>query len=79
MENDVDTLGNEVYLSNKVISTIHELEPNLEVLENSNGIVTLNMEMRSSGDLQIGSRCIIKKLQLCPQMTFVFIDFNLSQ
>ena len=53
LDDDVGALSNKVIiLSNKVISTIHELEPNLEVLENSNGIITLNMEMRSSGDLQ---------------------------
>ena len=67
MENDVDTLSNEVsYLSNKVISTIHELEPNLEVLENSNGIITLNMEMRSSGDLQSWQPMYNKEITIVP-------------
>ena len=67
IENDFDTLSNEVsYLSNKVISTIHELEPNLEVLENSNGIVTLNMEMRSSGDLQSWQPMYSKEITIVP-------------
>ena len=55
-----------ITLSNKVISTIHELEPNLQVVENSNGIITLNMEMRSSGDLQNWQPIYNKDISILP-------------
>ena len=67
LDDDVGALSNKVIiLSNKVISTIHELEPNLEVLENSNGIITLNMEMRSSGDLQSWQPLYNKEITIAP-------------
>lgn len=67
LEGDLGALSNKVIiLSNKVISTIHELEPNLEVLENSNGIITLNMEMRSSGDLQSWQPMYNKEITIVP-------------
>ncbi len=34
-----------------MISTIHELEPNIEVIGASNGYIALNVDLRSSGDL----------------------------
>ena len=38
-------------LSNRVISTIHELEPDIQVIGTSNGYIAINMDLRSSGDL----------------------------
>ena len=52
MENDLSSLSNQVIsLSNKVVSTIHELEPNIQVIGVSNGYIAINMDLRSSGDL----------------------------
>ena len=73
MENDVDTLSNEVsYLSNRVYETIQDIQPNLEVISNSNGIITLNMEMRSSGDLQNWQPMYNKEITIIPSNNVQF-------
>ena len=72
-EDDLGALSNKVIiLSNKVISTIHELEPNIQVVENSNGIITLNMEMRSSGDLQSWQPMYNKEITIVPSNNVQF-------
>ena len=73
MENDVDTLSNEVsYLSNRVYETIQDIQPNIEVINNSNGIITLNMEMRSSGDLQSWRPMYNKEITIVPSNNVQF-------
>ena len=73
MENDVDTLSNEVsYLSNRVYETIQDIQPNIEVINNSNGIITLNMEMRSSGDLQSWQPMYNKEITIVPSNNVQF-------
>lgn len=80
IENNAVTLSNDVsYLSNRVYETIQDLEPNLEVINNSNGVITLNMEMRSSGDLQNWQPIYSKDITITPTNNVRFYRFQSEQ
>ena len=67
LEEDAQALASEVtVLSNKVIATIHDLDPDIQIVENTNGFISIQMSVLESGDLNSWESAYEKEITLAP-------------
>ena len=53
-------------LSNKVAATIHDLDPDIQIVENTNGLISIQMSVLESGDLNSWESAYEKEITLAP-------------
>ena len=67
LEEDAQALASEVtVLSNKVAATIHDLDPDIQIVENTNGLISIQMSVLESGDLNSWESAYEKEITLAP-------------
>ena len=67
LEQDAQALATEItVLSNKVAATIHDLDPDIQIVENTNGFISIQMSVLESGDLNSWQSAYEKEITLAP-------------
>jgi hypothetical protein len=67
LEQEAQALAAEVtVLSNKVAATIHDLDPDIQIVENTNGFISIQMSVLESGDLNSWESAYEKEITLAP-------------